>query len=249
MLYNIYSKKGIYYMNREFVLMSEFDRAWNKLGLTDEDLQFLQTTIMNDPTIGPVIPGTNGLRKLRIAFPNRGKSGSGRVCYVDFVEAEVTYLITIYAKNEQENISKSDANLFAKLITKIKNNLKEGVGTMNVRDSILRGLQEAVEYSSGNKKVGRSVRINIKSESLKLHIKESFTSYDANDMLARIESKWGSGVMNKMLDWLADHSDNANDQLDDYGYYDVSEFEFWIDTSKVEQVMRHCLDTGKVEEL
>lgn len=236
-------------MNREFVLMSEFDRAWNKLGLTDEDLQFLQTTIMNDPTIGPVIPGTNGLRKLRIAFPNRGKSGSGRVCYVDFVEAEVTYLITIYAKNEQENISKSDANLFAKLITKIKNNLKEGVGTMNVRDSILRGLQEAVEYSSGNKKVGRSVRINIKSESLKLHIKESFTSYDANDMLARIESKWGSGVMNKMLDWLADHSDNANDQLDDYGYYDVSEFEFWIDTSKVEQVMRHCLDTGKVEEL
>lgn len=120
---------------------------------------------------------------------------------------------------------------------------------MNVRDSILRGLQEAVEYSAGNKKVGRSVRINKNQESLKLHIKESFTSYDVNNMLAQIESKWGSRVMNKMLDWLADHSDNANDQLDDYGYYDVSEFEFWVDTSKVEQVMRHCLDTGKVEDL
>ena len=33
---------------------------------------------------------------------------------------------------------------------------------MNVRDSILRGLQEAVEYSAGNKKVGRSVCINNK---------------------------------------------------------------------------------------
>lgn len=41
------------------------------------------------------------------------------------VVAEVTYLITIYAKNEQENISKADANLFAKLIMEIKNNLKE----------------------------------------------------------------------------------------------------------------------------
>lgn len=60
---------------------------------------------------------------------------------------------------------------------------------MNVRNSILRGLQEAVEYSAGNKKAGRSVCINNKQESLKLRRRESFTSYDANDMLAQIESK------------------------------------------------------------
>ena len=120
---------------------------------------------------------------------------------------------------------------------------------MNVRDSILRGLQEAVEYSAGNKKVGCSVHINNKQESLKLHRKESFTSYNANDMLTQIESKWGSRVMNRMLDWLVDYSDNTNDQLDDYEYYNVSEFEFWVDNSTVEKMMKYCLESGVVDEI
>lgn len=45
--------------------------------------------------------GTGGLRKVRFALENRGKSGSVRVVYVDFVVYETIYLITAYTKNEK----------------------------------------------------------------------------------------------------------------------------------------------------
>ena len=50
---------------------------------SDEELELLK-----NPQIGPVIRGTGRLRKMRFAFPNGGKSGSVRVCYVDFVIQE-----------------------------------------------------------------------------------------------------------------------------------------------------------------
>ena len=59
---------------------------------------------------------TEGLRKIRIAFEGRGKSGSARVCYVDFAVYERIYLITAYAKDEKDNLSKSERNEVKKLI-------------------------------------------------------------------------------------------------------------------------------------
>ena len=38
-----------------------------------------------DPEKGDLIRGTGGLRKIRVAFEGRGKSGSARVCYIDFL--------------------------------------------------------------------------------------------------------------------------------------------------------------------
>ncbi len=52
--------------------------------------------------------------------------------------------------------------------------------------------------------------------------------------------------MDKMLDWLVDHSDNADDILDEYGSYDVEQFDYWIGYSAIEKVMKHCLETGEV---
>ena len=71
-------------MTCEFVMMPEFDRQWQKMGLGDNDLRQLQETLLENPKAGDVIRGTKGLRKIRIAFEGQGKSGSGRVAYVDF---------------------------------------------------------------------------------------------------------------------------------------------------------------------
>ena len=68
--------------------------------------------------------GTGGLRKLRIAFEGRGKSGSGRVCYVDFVVYSKIYLITAYPKNEKENLSKAEKNAIATMIEEKEKTLK-----------------------------------------------------------------------------------------------------------------------------
>lgn len=54
------------------------------MGLNDDDLARLQRELLEDPKVGPVMQGTGGVRKMRFAFEDRGKSGSARVIYVDF---------------------------------------------------------------------------------------------------------------------------------------------------------------------
>ncbi|MBQ5989384.1 MAG: type II toxin-antitoxin system RelE/ParE family toxin [Oscillospiraceae bacterium] len=111
-------------MTRTFIMTQEFDKNWKAMGLTDDDLKSLQEELIFNPAKGDVIQGTGGLRKLRIAFEGRGKSGSGRVCYVDFVVYEKIYLITAYPKNEKENLSKAERNAIATVIRQLEDCLK-----------------------------------------------------------------------------------------------------------------------------
>jgi mRNA-degrading endonuclease RelE of RelBE toxin-antitoxin system len=110
-------------MTREFVIMPEFDRQWQKMGLDDDDLRQLQEMLLQNPKAGNVIRGTKGLRKVRIAFEQRGKSGSGRVAYVDFTVHETVYLITAYSKKDKDSLSKEERNAIAKMIVKLENGL------------------------------------------------------------------------------------------------------------------------------
>jgi hypothetical protein len=105
--------------------MPHFDREWTNMGLDDDQLRFLQETLLDNPKAGPVMRGTKGLRKIRFAFEGQGKSGSVRVAYVDFPEYETTYLVTAYPKNEKENLSKAERNAIAKVIMKLKHGLED----------------------------------------------------------------------------------------------------------------------------
>lgn len=51
---------------------------------------------------------------------NRGKSGSVRVCYTDFAEYEITYLITAFEKKEQENLTDDEKIVLKKLVKALK---------------------------------------------------------------------------------------------------------------------------------
>ena len=112
-------------MTREFVIMPEFDRQWQKFGLGDDELHQLQETLLENPKAGKVIRGTKGLRKIRIAFEGQRKSGSGRVAYVDFTVHETVYLITAYPKSEKDNLSKAERNSIAKMIVLLEKGLKK----------------------------------------------------------------------------------------------------------------------------
>jgi len=111
-------------MTREFVMMPEFDRQWQKMSLDDDELRQLQEALLENPKVGDVIKGTKGLRKIRIAFEGKGKRGSGRVAYVDFAFYETIYLITAYPKNEKDNLSKAERNEIAKIIVRLEKGLK-----------------------------------------------------------------------------------------------------------------------------
>jgi hypothetical protein len=102
-----------------FVEMPEFTKAWEEMGLDDEDdLLALQLLIMAAPKKPPVIRGTGGLRKMRFAPPrwDTGKSGAARVCYVHFEEVGIVLLVLAYQKNERDDISERGKKVIRQLI-------------------------------------------------------------------------------------------------------------------------------------
>ena len=105
---------------RSFIEVPLFSKRWAEIGLGDDELLALQIMLLKDPASGPVMEGTGGIRKVRFPLENRGKSGSVRVCYTDFEEYEVTYLITAFTKDEQENLTKSEKNVLKKLVKSLK---------------------------------------------------------------------------------------------------------------------------------
>ena len=93
----------------DFIESHGFQEEWTQLGLTDDDLQVLQKTILAQPTSGSVVKGTNGLRKLKF-FPH-SKGGARRwmrVGYVHFPDVSMVLLVVVYAKNEQDDLSAAD---------------------------------------------------------------------------------------------------------------------------------------------
>lgn len=111
-------------MTREFIITSIFDKNWKNYTLTDLDLVELEHTLLNQPNIGNIIEGTGGLRKLRFALPNRGKSGSIRILYIDFMSYEKIILVNCYSKNEKDNISDKEKSMYKTFIKSIEQELK-----------------------------------------------------------------------------------------------------------------------------
>lgn len=110
-------------MTRTFVQTKEFSKNWDQLGFKDSDLRKLELELIKNSSAYPVIQGTGGLRKMRFAFENEGKSGGVRVCYIDFVVKETIYLITVYPKSKKDNLLRAERNEIKKMIEVLKSSL------------------------------------------------------------------------------------------------------------------------------
>jgi hypothetical protein len=110
-------------MDYVFVQYSTFVAKAKKMGFTAEDVRRIELAIMEGAQAAPVVAGTGGLRKIRFApeASGAGKSGGVRVCYVVLEEVRYFYLLTLFAKNEKDNLEKSERNAIASLIVRIKN--------------------------------------------------------------------------------------------------------------------------------
>jgi hypothetical protein len=76
-----------------------------QLLLTDEEYRKLQIELIQHPDKGNLIPGSGGLRKIRWSLPGRGKSGGLRSIYFWAVSKDQIFMLFIYAKNEQEELT------------------------------------------------------------------------------------------------------------------------------------------------
>ena len=73
--------------------------------LSDDEYSDVQRTLAADPDVGPIIPGSGGVRKLRWGQPGRGKRGGIRLIYYVKRQDGVIWMLTIYAKNEAATIA------------------------------------------------------------------------------------------------------------------------------------------------
>ena len=107
-------------MTGEFVYTEPFRKCWKAMGLSEDDLKKLEEILLENPQLGDVIEGTGGARKMRIQIENRGKSGGGRVIYVDVFEKEKLYFLLAYPKNIQDNLTPDQKKQVRKLVEAIK---------------------------------------------------------------------------------------------------------------------------------
>jgi len=100
------------------VEMPEFQRRSDKL-LTDEQRISIINYLAQHPASGDIMQGTGGIRKLRWSAQGRGKSGGVRVIYYYHNENMPLFLLTVFGKGEQSNLSKGERNLLAKITSLI----------------------------------------------------------------------------------------------------------------------------------
>lgn len=92
------------------------------IGLSENEIQDIETEIAYFPVDGDVIEGAGGIRKRRIVIPgrNKGKSGGGRV-FTLFIHAQTcVYIIAMLDKSDMGNLSKAQVNDLAVLAESLK---------------------------------------------------------------------------------------------------------------------------------
>ena len=106
----------------EFVETSIFTRQIKELA-TDDELKDLQAELIAQPDKGDIIKGTGGLRKVRMAVGNKGKSGSIRVLYV-LALADKIYLVLAYPKAVKDSLTAEEKVKLKQIVQSLKGESK-----------------------------------------------------------------------------------------------------------------------------
>ncbi len=84
--------------------------------LADEDYRTLQIALLLRPEQGPLIKGGGGLRKIRWAPKGVGKRGGVRVIYYWQPDEQVFYMLFVYGKAIQEDLTPVQLRVLARIV-------------------------------------------------------------------------------------------------------------------------------------
>jgi hypothetical protein len=83
--------------------------------MTEDEIDSLVTFLAENPTVGDVIKGTGGCRKVRFAGNGKGKRGGYRTITFYTGELMPVYLITAFAKGESVDLTQAERNELKKI--------------------------------------------------------------------------------------------------------------------------------------
>ncbi len=99
----------------EFVETPIFTKAALDL-LPDEHYRKLQAHLTEHPDDGAIIQDSGGLRKIRWAVKKQGKRGGVRVIYYWVVNLDLIYMIYVYSKTDQDDLSSRQLKALRKIV-------------------------------------------------------------------------------------------------------------------------------------
>jgi hypothetical protein len=99
-----------FYKTQRFKKQADLLDAWN-------DIDNLKQLLDKNPILGDVIPGGDGLRKVRMPLSSRsrGKRGGARVLYYQVSSAGYFLLVYLYAKSDIEDLEKDELNILVQI--------------------------------------------------------------------------------------------------------------------------------------
>jgi len=98
-----------------FIETQIFTREVHNL-LEEEEYRALQLALLFRPEQGAVIAYTSGLRKLRWGQKGKGKRGGCRIIYYWDKKQETFYMLLVYAKSKQEDLTPAQIKVLSKLV-------------------------------------------------------------------------------------------------------------------------------------
>lgn len=84
--------------------------------LSDDDYRKLQLALVMRPEAGKIIPESGGLRKIRWNISGGGKRGGLRLIYYCDNTNDTIYMLLIYKKSKQEDLTPEQLKKLRKLV-------------------------------------------------------------------------------------------------------------------------------------
>ncbi|PYF81063.1 MULTISPECIES: type II toxin-antitoxin system RelE/ParE family toxin [Marinomonas] len=92
-----------------------FTKLINEI-MSDDEYKELQEALVIKPDLGVLIKNSGGLRKIRWSVDGRGKRGGIRIIYYWMTENEQLYMMYIFPKNTQENLTDAQTKALRQIV-------------------------------------------------------------------------------------------------------------------------------------
>jgi hypothetical protein len=86
---------------------------------SDDERADIVDQVAADPRCGVVIPGSGGIRKLRVGIAGRGKRGGARIIYLFGGDDVPVFLLAAFAKNEKADLTSAERMAMSKQVSKM----------------------------------------------------------------------------------------------------------------------------------